>query len=158
MKALNNYQVIQNPILGACCIARFVWAYNKKKGVPPTLPLLVLVLPVVFHEKTVAILNRRALNGGLLNAKNEFRDLGVGVQERMEEMLPQSMRAIRSGIQLGMFGYLKATASVHPIGKQVIIPKIPRSIQKMFWTADRLGGWAAESPIEMMCAHLNISF
>ena len=156
MKVLTKYELVQNEILGACCLSRFIWSYNAQKNVPTPFPLTALVIPICFHEETVSILNRRALKGGLLNAKIAHRDLGVGLQERMEDMFPQSMNAVLAGIQIGLFGYDQQAATFSAIGHKIKIPKLSLSVQKMFWTADRLASWIAETSIEVACSHLNI--
>lgn len=149
---------MQNPALGCCCIGQFVSSYFSVNQCCPSLPLLISVLPVTFHERTVDILNRRAIKGGLLNAKAEFKDLGVGLQERMEQMFEQSMTSIAFGIHLGVFEVDPKTCLVSPTIKRIPSEKFPQSTRKMLWTADRLGLWMGAGPLEMVCAHLKIVF
>ncbi|MEQ1935604.1 MAG: three component ABC system middle component [Fimbriimonadaceae bacterium] len=154
----DNYDLMQNPALGCCCIGQFVRSYFNVNECGPTLPLLISVLPITFHERTVEILHRRSLQGGLLNAKAEFKDLGVGLQERMEQMFDQSMSSIAFGIYLGVFELDPSTCLVSPTIKKLPSDKFPPATRKMLWTADRLGRWMGVGPLEMVCSHLKIVF
>ncbi|MCB0321131.1 MAG: hypothetical protein KDD60_09410 [Bdellovibrionales bacterium] len=104
------------------------------------------------------ILNRRAKVGGLLNAKTEHRDLGIGIQERISQMLPQSMGAVRYGLHFGLFKYSRETATLTPLESAVKVSGLPLNVRKMFWTSERLGLWMGTGPVEIVCAHLEISF
>lgn len=157
MSHLDSYDLMQNAALGSCCISQFVQSYYDVAGRKAPFPLLMAVLPIVFHERTVNILHRRSFEAGLLNAKTEFRDLGLGLQTRMEEMFEQSMTAVRFGVQLGLFKLDSETCEFEPL-KKLPREKFPLSTKRMLSTSDRLGYWMGKGPLEIVCSHLNILF
>ena len=156
--SLDIYELMQNPALGTCCISKFIESYSSIKGRGPKLPLTMVVLPIVFHRQSVDILQRRALSGGLLNAKVQNPTLGAGLQERMVEMTDQTLKSVSMGLTLGLFGYNPVTCDLIALRAKIEGPKFPTAVRPLIWTADRLGRWMAEMQIPTFCSHLNITF
>src|SRR5436309_1654493 len=85
---LNN---IQNPALGAVLLWRFCVGYERKNAVrtAPMLPLLLLVLPVLFHEETAELVRSTQAASGLRAFADKFKtsqrgksDLLLAIHER----------------------------------------------------------------------------
>jgi hypothetical protein len=155
-----EYQLIQNPALGAVCLwlfARRFWlAKDKVEG--PSLILGTVVLPVVFHQETVRLLCRRHYDGGLLSARTDDRTLGTGLQQRISDMLPQTFSSLNFAFASELLGYSPTTGTITLLRETKLHKAIPVDQAEMFWTAERLGFWFATLPVEQVCSHLRISF
>jgi hypothetical protein len=60
---LNEFEIVQNPALGAYAIWRFGLGFQSEEGRPAALPLAFLILPLVLHRPTLEMINstRKAL-------------------------------------------------------------------------------------------------
>src|SRR4051794_989392 len=98
MPEIREFSVIQNVALGALAVWGFTSEYHNGTHSThgPVLPLLMPVLPLVFHLDSLNALNGRQRRGGLYRALSEVRSLPAGLQGRMEAMAPQTFKAIHT--------------------------------------------------------------
>ncbi len=93
MNVLFEQNIIQNTGLGAEAIATAVQECFRIKeqchGLP--FPLIFLVLPLAFHRKTVDVIKRKTGSGVLFKALNDWKELKIGLQNRMETMFSRTM-------------------------------------------------------------------
>lgn len=116
LDVLFEQELVQNIGLGAEAIFEAVAAYYKNerqiRGMP--FPLVLLVLPIVFHKKTVAAIKSRASVGALRKALRADREIAIGLQQRMESMFETSMAACSLAVDAGLVLYDSETAQLIP--------------------------------------------
>lgn len=143
MQLATEAELVQNPALGAALIwaftAEFASRANQLRG--PTMPLVLPVLPMVFHYETVSSLHSRNFEGGLDLALAENRTITADLHERMRAMFPQTMRALDIGFATNLIQYNRESGEIRPTRKTNPFSTSSDEIGKMFKTASRLGYW-----------------
>jgi len=146
--------------LGAVVLSAFTVEFcdQKRRQAGPPLPYLLPVLPMVMHEETVTNIYRRHFDGGLLLAIAEDRTLTLELQERMEAMMPQTMRALNVAFSAGLLSYREDAGQIWAESRH--LPNLPRSeeIKPLIAAATRLGYWFSTISIEQLCSYLRIRF
>jgi hypothetical protein len=155
-----EYEIVQNPALGSVAIWHFITTYveaHAQHRAPP-LPITTCVLPVVFHKESVDLLCKRRFEGGLLNARADDRTFGVGLQERMLDMVELSFASLNVGVASGLLTMDEKSMAVllGPLSANSF--KGGSSVSRIIQTARRLGYWFATRPLIETCALLRISF
>lgn len=56
-QSLSELEVVQNPALGAYSIWQFGLGFQSESGDPAKLPVLFLVLPLLLHQPTLAVIS-----------------------------------------------------------------------------------------------------
>src|SRR5258708_14548942 len=101
---LFEQRVVQNTGLAAEAIWQAVLeAYEAKMrtaGVP--LPLIFLVLPLPFHQRTAAALASKTQPGALYKALSEDREITVGLQARMQAMAERTFHGLSIAFQTNL--------------------------------------------------------
>lgn len=153
-----EYRLVQNPALGSICIWAFVRRYweNHDRKVGPPFALTPAVLPVTFHRETVALLHRRHFDGGLLNALADNRTFPVGLQQRMQNMLPQTFEALNVGFAVRLFTLDRGSETLLP--SRLSCPPFENNqlSRQMIETAERLAHWFVMYPLQQVCSYLQI--
>jgi len=153
-------ELVQNPVLGALTLWAFTSEFYSQTGRTrgPSLPLALPVLPMVLHEETVECIHNRHFDGGLFLALADNRTLTLELQERMEEMTPQTMRALNLAFATNLLTYAKENGELRP--KRLTPPIRPQQVElrHILATAERLGYWFCTINIEQLCSYLRIRF
>jgi hypothetical protein len=152
--------LVQNPAVGALAlwgfVTQFVESHNEHRG--PMLPLCLPVLPLVLSREASAALYARRFDGGLELALAEHRAIAAGLQERMEAMTDQSMRALDLAFAAKLLTYDDATGELLSCRKTPPVPAPEGSdLRKIVASARRLGHWFAVMQLPRVFALLNIS-
>ena len=148
-----EYEIVQNPALGACVLWHYTKSFMDETGQRhgPSLLQTMPVLPLVFHEDTTDGLGRRRFDGGLYTALAADRTLFVGLQKRLEDMAPQTFRALHLAFGSGLLAYDRETGELHRVPRVPAPAANDEAVRLMFSTAQRLGHWfAAGSAAEML--------
>lgn len=159
MNNLSEHDVVQNIGLGALILQTFVSVYSKdgnNQGV--FLPILMPVLPIVFHRKFLdSIQNKQSKLGSFYKALSSDRDLIVGLQERMSDMSRQTFRSLNLAFSSEILTFQPSTNTVIEGTKKppVNLFSSPEllPLQK---GASRLGGWFKCLNLDQICIALNI--
>lgn len=116
LNVLFEQELVQNIGLGAEAIFEAVEAYYKHEGQMQGMPfpLAFLVLPLVFHKKTVNAIKARLGVGALRKALRADREISIGLQQRMESMYETSIAACSLAIDAGLILYDSETAQLIP--------------------------------------------
>jgi len=160
---MHEFQIIQNPALGAMAIHAFAKAYAKQSsdGDGPLLPLIMPILPIVFNERATSVLwqVKRTTNSRFLTTLADYRDLPAGLQERMVDMADQTLKSLNLAFALNLVNYDQDNSKLIPTKYLKKIPKIHyRDNQMIIHGAKMLGTWFANYSIEELCISLNIYF
>ena len=105
---LDEYDIVQNHILGAHIIREFVRFYqnNSEDNKGPTLVLIMPLLPLVLNkEARSSISNRRFIEGSLVKTILEEKTLYAGLQERMEKMAGQTFQSLSIAFWMQLIDY-----------------------------------------------------
>lgn len=116
LDVLFEQKLVQNAGLGAEAIFEAVAAYYKHekqtRGLP--FPMVFLVLPLVFHKKTVVAIKSRKGAGALRKALRADREISIGLQQRMESMYDATVSACSLALGAGLLLYDCETGQLFP--------------------------------------------
>ena len=124
----------------------------------PVLPLCLPVLPLALNREATAALHARHFDGGLELALAEHRAIIAGLQERIEAMTDQSMRALDLAFAAKLLSYDAVTGELLSCRKTPPMTGAEGSdLRKIMATARRLGHWFAVMQLSRVFALLSIS-
>jgi hypothetical protein len=151
MAILNKeVRAIQNPALGSVLIWRAASSYQKhhKSGSFIPLPLCFLVLPIVFHEETSALVTNTRSASGLQKLTEKFRsaeesktDLLLAVGGRAVAMRPLTWESIRLGLASNVMSVNTEGGSLMSLSDTPLVSGVPHSIRPLLGNAEKLGAW-----------------
>jgi hypothetical protein len=158
---LFEQRVIQNTGLAAEAIWQAVnEAYQAKgraEGV--SFPLVFLVLPLTFHQRTATTLASRTQPGALYKALSDDREIVVGLQARMQAMADRTFQGLSIALQTSLLridnDHLR---QVVPGKKTPPVTHVTEDVKTILAAAKRVGQAFAEMSVVQLSAHLNIRF
>lgn len=158
---LFEQHVIQNTGLAAESIWQAVYeAYNAKRrtgGVP--FPLVFLVLPLAFHQRSASTLASKTQPGALYKALADDREITVGLQSRMEALADRTFQALSIAFQSGLLDLDSGrTRDIFPGKKSPPVTHVTEEVKTIFSAAKRVGRSFAEMNAVQLAVHLNIRF
>jgi hypothetical protein len=151
--------LMQNPALGAALIWRFTEGYAPKgQGQLPTMLLLFIVLPILFHEQLRNAAITTNPSSGLRVFAGKFKseqEILFGIQGRMLKLRDVSLASISIAIQSNLISLNTSDAHVESLR-----PKAPADLQKktadMMKAAQKLGHWCKTLTLQEVQAILRI--
>ncbi len=159
-----EYEIIQNPALGAAAIMQAVIKYHEVRDEGMPLPLLMAVLPMVFHRKTTDLISgMRLVGGGLRRAKGSDSTISVGLQRRMEGMAKITLRALnisvscKDSLELRCNGTLEVVPCRRTVSASDMGYKDGDALEIMK-AAKRVGHWFGTYEMTDICRQLNLRF
>jgi ABC-three component (ABC-3C) system Middle Component 3 len=162
-KALTELEIIQNPALGAYAIWRFGIGFQSEDGLPATLPLAFLVLPLVLHQPTLKLISSTLKQSGLalFAAKlGEKREDLLAVHERAIVLRRLSLQSIAMGVdkRLLTLDYKLATLRANTADSSFRNPSLPDRVRNFSGAAEKLGLWFSKVGINQVASTLAIVF
>ncbi len=159
-------RVLYNPLMCGLVIWRFARSYfdASDQSEAPDLPTSLIVVPMVLHKRTVAVIHRMQRASGLIKALTDEPFIRVGLQERLENFAPLSFRAIHTACCSGLLAIERTSGfpRLVPTSRWKNIPSslAPSSedVRSMIHTAERLGFWFAAMDFQTICRALDIGF
>ncbi|WP_419555745.1 three component ABC system middle component [Planctellipticum variicoloris] len=152
---------VQNPALGAILLWRFVTAYSAahKTSDAPILPLAFVVLPILLHHETFAILKATQRLTGLHGFVDKFSrsgversDLLLAIHSRAESMRYLTIESLQEGVRHSLLSIsttdatLVALSTTRPSG-------LASSVRPLLDGAEKFGMWCAQlTPFEIATA------
>lgn len=158
---LFEQRVIQNTGLAAEAIWQAVHeAYEMKdrtEGVP--FPLVFLVLPLTFHQRTATVLASKSQPGAIYKALAEDREITVGLQMRMQALSERTFHALSIGFSTGLLRLDQdQQRQLIPGRKAPPVEHITADVKIILKAAKRVGQTFAELSIVQIINHLEIKF
>lgn len=153
--------LVRNTTLGAVALWRFALSYHQRleKLTSPSFPLVMIVLPMVFHRRTVEVMADRTKDGALLKAVAADRTITVGLQRRMVAMSERTVRALNVALAAGLVGLDKASGvAVVPLMSKAPFRYTNDEASMIVKAADRLGCSIASTGIGTSLSLLSIRF
>jgi Family of unknown function (DUF6521) len=151
MAILNKeVRAIQNPALGAVLIWRAASSYQKnhQAGSFMPLPLCFLVLPIVFHEETSALVTGTRTASGLrkltekfLSAEESKTDLLLAVGGRAVAMRALTWASISLGLTSNIVSLDIEGGGLMSLSDTPLVSGVPHSIRPLLSNAEKLGAW-----------------
>jgi hypothetical protein len=158
---LFEQRVIQNTGLAA----EVIWyasnetfnAKGRAEGVP--LPLVFLVLPISFHQRTANALAFKTQPGALYKLLAEDREITVGLQARMQALADRTLQALSIGFQTNLF-HLDSDPmrQVIPGRKTPPVTHVTEEVKIILNAAKRVGQAFAEMSVVQLAIHLRVRF
>lgn len=158
---LFEQRVIQNTGLAAEAIWQAVnESYDAKgraEGVP--FPLVFIVLPLAFHQRTASTLASKTRPGALYKAIADDREVTVGLQARMEALADRTLQGLSIGFQSGLLNLdSNHLRDVFPGKKTPPVTHVTEEVKTILNAARRVGQSFAEMDALQLAVHLNIRF
>lgn len=164
MKLDFEQTVIMNPALGAATLFVFCSAYfgRAKHTLGPTLPEVMLVLPITFHARTAASIWRKQADSGLARAVLDFPELSAGLQVRMEAFALLSTNSLAVATSTGLLEVDPDSPwpRYHP-ARRTLPSALVGSVddtKRIHGAARRLGWWLAEETLNSTASLLRVRF
>jgi hypothetical protein len=168
MTILNReVRAIQNPALGSVLIWRAVSSYqtNHKTGSFMPLPLCFLVLPIVFHEETSALVTGTRMASGLRKLTEKFRsaeesktDLLLAVGGRAVAMRTLTWESIRIGLTSNVLSLNTESGSLMSLSDTPLVSGVPQSIRPLLGSAEKLGTWFSGLTLYEIGLQMQVNF
>jgi hypothetical protein len=158
---LNEVQVMQNPALGAVLLWRFACGYSPESstiGVP--LPLAMIVLPLVFHARSLDEVIGTQSASGLRKFEEKFHnqaDLMMAVHPRMIAMRGLSMRSLQVALRTGLLTLVPAEAVLWPRSYSAVQTE-GKNISSLTKAAEKLGIWCKDLTLFEVAGILKVEF
>jgi Family of unknown function (DUF6521) len=143
-------RAIQNPALGSVLIWRAASSYqkNQKTASFMPLPLCFLVLPIVFHEETSALVTGTQTASGLRKLTEKFRsaeesktDLLLAVGTRAVAMRALTWESVRLGLTSNVISLDTEAGRLMSLSETPLVSGVPHSIRPLLRNAEKLGTW-----------------
>ncbi|HEY3453758.1 MAG TPA: three component ABC system middle component [Bryobacteraceae bacterium] len=168
MAILNReVRAIQNPALGSVLIWRAASSYqtNHQTGSFMPLPLCFLVLPIVFHEETSALVTGTRTTSGLRKMTEKFRsaeesktDLLLAVGARAVAMRALTWESIRLGLASNVISLDTKRGSLMSLSDTPLVSGVPHSIRPLLGNAGKLGAWFSGLSLYEISLQMQVTF
>lgn len=159
---LNEVQAMQNPALGAGLLWRFVCGHSpasSPKGMP--LPLAFVVLPLVFHARSMEEVTGTLASSGLRKFEEKFSkgdgDILLSLQPRMLAMRNLSLRSLRIALRAGLVTLVPGEAVLWPRSSSPP-PDQPKPVNELLKAAEKLGTWCGDLTLFEVAGLLKVDF
>lgn len=160
---LSEAAIVQNEALGAYAIWRFCLGFQEREEQPVILPLVFLLLPLVLHAPTLAmVLGTQKASGlhllaGKLGAQRE--DL-LAVHGRALALRQLTLRSLIVAEQSRLIHIEPSAATVRAFGLHpgLRVPVLPERIRKIFPACEKVGYWFSELTDQQIVNTLRVAF
>lgn len=158
---LNEVQAMQNPALGAAVLWRFACGFSPESSPNGTpLPLAFVVLPLVFHAKSLEEVTGTQVASGLRRFEEKFSDQGdvlLSLQPRMLAMRDLSLRSLRIAFRAGLLTLVPKEAVLWPRSRAAA-PAEAKAVSDLLKSAEKLGTWCRDISFFETAGLLKVEF
>ncbi|PAJ82859.1 three component ABC system middle component [Burkholderia ubonensis] len=162
-RRLSEAALVQNEALGAYALWKFGLGYQDRDGHAATLPLAFLVLPLVLHSPTLAmVLSTYKASGlhlfaGKLGDKRE--DL-IAIHSRAMALRRLTLGSLVSSEQSGLIRIDPVTATIwsNDPYDDLRIPVLPERIRRLGPACEKIGYWFAGLTDQQVVHTLKVEF
>ncbi len=158
MIALNEFEIIQNTPLAALALWKFCISYynNTERKYGPSIPIIMVVLPLVFNKMIAKSIYSKHKTGGLYRALSENRDLPVDLQQRMQSMKDQTFRGINFAFAADLIEYDHRNVQIIPKKMTFSFRSDSDEIKQIMSAAERLGYWFSDISLDQISTLLKV--
>ncbi|HEU5400135.1 MAG TPA: three component ABC system middle component [Terriglobales bacterium] len=168
MSILNKeVRAIQNPALGSVLIWRGASSYqtNHPTGNFMPLPLSFLILPILFHEETSALVAGTRTGSGLRKLTEKFQsaeesktDLLLAVGGRAAAMRELTWESILLAVRSNLLFLDTEKATLMSLSETPLVSGVPHSIRPMLTNAEKLGAWFSGLTLYEIALQMQVTF
>ena len=160
-KHFSEFEITQNPALGAYAIWQFGLGHQEDGAEPAPFALAFLVLPMVYHAKTLARISSTYETSGLgklVQKISENREELLAIHERALAMRRLSLNSIVLGASGGLITPDYAAANIRATSQELLPKvKVPESLKKVGPASRKLGIWFSQLDVTNVVRALNVS-
>lgn len=162
-KRLTEAAIVQNEALGAYAIWRFGLGFQERDGQAAILPLAFLILPLVLHAPTLAmVLGTQKASGLHLFAGKlgEQREDLLAVHGRALALRRLTLGSLMAAEQSRLVRIEPSTATVRAFSPhhQLQAPSLPERIRRIAPACERIGYWFAGLSDQQVAHTLKVGF
>ncbi|MEP6757398.1 MAG: three component ABC system middle component [Chthonomonadales bacterium] len=168
MAILNReVRAIQNPALGSVLIWRAASSYQKNHQTASfiPLPLCFLILPIVFHEETSALITGTRTASGLRKLTEKFQsaeesktDLLLAIGVRAVAMRSLTWESIRLGLASNVISINTEDGTLMSLSETRLVSGVPQSIRPLLGSAEKLGTWFSGLTLYEVGLQMQVTF
>lgn len=155
---------IQNPMLGAFLIWNFVRGYYSFNSSFTPFPLLFIVLPIVYREDMLEVLQSTKKTSGLRQFADKFlrskvlkNDVLSQIHKSSSDMKNLTLDSIRIGLYCSLISMDYENALLFPISITEH-KSVPKSIIKVGKASEKLGYWCSQLTLHEISQILKVRF
>lgn len=160
---LSEAAIVQNEALGAYAIWRFSLGFQEREGQAAILPLAFLLLPLVLHAPTLAmVLGTHKASGLHLFAGKlgERREDLLAVHARALALRRLTLGSLMAAEQSRLVRIEPSTATVRAFDPHhdLRAPSLPERIRRIAPACDKIGYWFAGLSDQQVAHTLKVGF
>lgn len=160
---LSEAAIVQNEALGAYALWKFGLGYQERDGRAAALPLAFLVLPLILHGPTLAMVLSTFKASGLhlfAGKLGERREDLIAVHGRALSFRQLSLESIVRAEQSGLIRIDPATARMWAIGPydEMGSPALPERVRRLAPASEKVGYWFAGLSEQQIAHTLRVEF
>ena len=160
---LSEAAIVQNEALGAYAIWRFGLGFQERDGQAVTLPLAFLLLPLVLHAPTLAmVLGTQKASGLHLFAGKigEQREDLLAIHGRALALRQLTLSSLMVAEQSGLVHIEPSTATIRAFSPhhELQAPRLPERIRRIAPACEKIGYWFADLLDQQVAHTLKVGF
>lgn len=160
---LSEAALVQNEALGAYALWKFGLGYQERDGMAATLPLAFLVLPLILHGPTLAMVLSTYKASGLhlfAGKLGEDRENLIAVHDRARSLRQLTLESIMRAEQSGLIRIDPVAATMWAVGPydEMGTPALPERIRRIAPACERIGYWFAGLSDQQVAHTLRVEF
>lgn len=160
---LSEAAIVQNEALGAYALWRFGLGFQERDGHAVTLPLAFLLLPLVLHAPTLAVVlgTQKASGLHLFAGKiGEQREDLLAVHDRALALRQLTLSSLMVAEQSGLVRIEPSTATVRAFSPhhELQAPALPERIRRIAPASEKIGYWFAGLLDQQVAHTLKVAF
>jgi hypothetical protein len=160
---LSEAAIVQNEALGAYALWKFGLGFQERDGHAAALPLAFLVLPLILHGPTLAIVLSTQMASGLLlfaGKLGEKREDLIAVHGRALSLRQLTLESLVRAEQSGLIRIEPTAGTIWSIGPydHMGIPAQPERIRHIAPACEKVGFWFAGLSDQQVVSTLRVEF
>ena len=160
---LSEAAIVQNEALGAYALWRFGLGFQERDGQAVTLPLAFLLLPLVLHAPTLAVVlgTQKASGLNLFAGKvGEQREHLLAVHGRALAFRQLTLSSLIVAEQSGLVRIESSTATVRAFSPhhELQAPALPERIRRISPACEKIGYWFSGLLDQQVAHTLKVAF
>lgn len=160
---LSEAAIVQNEALGAYALWRFGLGFQERDGQAVTLPLAFLLLPLVLHAPTLAVVlgTQKASGLHLFAGKiGEQREDLLAVHDRALAFRQLTLASLMVAEQSGLVRIDPSIATVRAFSPhhELQAPALPERIRRIAPACEKIGYWFAGLLDQQVAHTLKVGF
>lgn len=158
--SVSEVEAIQNPALGAYLLWRMGASFQTESANVPRIDLHFLVLPLLLHAGTLAVISTTNPMSGLSKFVHKMLDSEselIAVNVRARALRELTLASLSLGITGGLLRIDHEAARVYSLDTKAK-PAVAEGVKQMGRSAERLGLWFSQLPKEQVFSMLRVTY